>query len=402
MPGPPDRDELLFGSSFTAIRLGQRYIDADTLVHELGHALFDLRDEYVEFGDDVFTRFGYPNCASSVEEAERWWGDLIGQVDPFYYEYATTLDDLGIFHSPSIEDELRTGFVEGGCYGQGDEAIRPTSDSLMNSQVPVLGSVNRLRVEEILDLFSGRRSLSWDELVLELPSLAAFDCDASGWVAETIDCAGSFPSYVDLPPDAAVRVQLVADEPVDCTVSSADGEVGATLSCLAIPAGEEAGIRTLSASAASSFRPTGVVVEINAPPAPEIVLSGATFDEVGRLVVSVNVLEDGRRDELAVDLVPDGDEALSVRRVLGAAGGDVILGVSAGTGEICANIDGGTLSCVALPSTTESASSTSTSSSSVSWAAVVAIGLLVLLVVLAAAVVVVRLAGRRASVGSGS
>ena len=399
-PGPPEREELLFGSSFTAIRLGQRYLDADTLVHELGHALFDLRDEYVEFGDDAFTRFGFPNCAESPEQAERWWGTLIGEVDPFYYQYVATLDGLGIDHSPGIEDDLRVGFITGGCYGQDDEAVRPTEDSLMNSQVPVLGSVNRQRVEEILRLFSGRRTLTFGDLVREMADLASFECDPSGWVGETVTCGGSFPPYIDLPDDAAIRVRLGPEAIVECAIEAAAGERGAAVSCPAVPTGETEGVRTLVASAAAIFNETGVAVEVNAPPPPQVELTGVVFDALGRLAVSVDVIEDGRQDEIAIDLVPDGDETLSVRRIVPASSGRVLLGVADGTDEICASTpDGASASCLAVPFVEEE---TLAASSGVSLAAILAFGLAGLLLLLAAVVLVFKLVGRRASADSGS
>ncbi len=57
---------------------------ASIVAHELGHALFDLRDEYTEFGRSV--QFGYPNCAFGDGQANAWWGTQVGQLDPFALE----------------------------------------------------------------------------------------------------------------------------------------------------------------------------------------------------------------------------------------------------------------------------------------------------------------------------
>ena len=55
------------------------------LAHELGHALFNLADEYVGevYGFDGRSDLSsWPTCAEDVEEAEAWWGDVEGAVDP--------------------------------------------------------------------------------------------------------------------------------------------------------------------------------------------------------------------------------------------------------------------------------------------------------------------------------
>jgi len=123
--------------------------EPELFTHEAGHALFDLEDEYDESGRS--TAYAYPQCAHDRAQAEQWWGDLAGQVDPFYYEASRFLDrDLN-------EDKIRVGFFEGGCGGTPDgPVIRPTLQSMMRNQdeMPVFGSVNRRRVEEILGLFN--------------------------------------------------------------------------------------------------------------------------------------------------------------------------------------------------------------------------------------------------------
>jgi len=63
---------------------------SSALIHETGHSLFCLSDEYVEMVDGSYDNSRnepeYPNCASSVDEAEEWWGSLIGLEGVDYYD----------------------------------------------------------------------------------------------------------------------------------------------------------------------------------------------------------------------------------------------------------------------------------------------------------------------------
>ena len=126
---------------------------SSTLTHEWGHALFDLRDEYVEFERSV--TYGYPNCAPDEATAREWWGDLLNEVDPFFDEYLAVRESFGVETDPGFRERVRVGLVSGGCYSPNDNAVRPTEDSMMNSEIPIFGSVNRRRVEEVLALWSG-------------------------------------------------------------------------------------------------------------------------------------------------------------------------------------------------------------------------------------------------------
>lgn len=151
---------------------------ADVVAHELGHSLFNLRDEYLSPARG--TIFGH-NCARSQAEAQTLWGSVVGQVDPFYYEWKASMQTYGLWvatsatqavnpkdgslmdntHNPS-EDEMRVGYVTGGCL-QGD-AVMPTQTSLMSNSAsarfgqvypPVFGSANRRVIENVLGLFAG-------------------------------------------------------------------------------------------------------------------------------------------------------------------------------------------------------------------------------------------------------
>lgn len=151
---------------------------ADVVAHELGHSLFNLRDEYLSPARG--TIFGH-NCARNQAEAQTLWGSVVGQVDPFYYEWKASMQAHGLWiatsatvainpkdgslldntHNPS-EDEIRVGYVTGGCL-QGN-AVMPTQTSLMSNSAsaqfgqvypPVFGSANRRVIEHVLGLFAG-------------------------------------------------------------------------------------------------------------------------------------------------------------------------------------------------------------------------------------------------------
>lgn len=135
---------------------------ATTFSHELGHLLFALADEYVQWETDLPT-YGYPNCAETQAEATEWWGDLEGDLDPMFDRWKETEQAEGTWWwDDSIADSLRIGFVEGGCFSESDAALRPTADGLMNSEVPVFGAVNRRRAQAVLDLWSGRAAFDLD------------------------------------------------------------------------------------------------------------------------------------------------------------------------------------------------------------------------------------------------
>ena len=163
-----------------------------TLLHEFGHAIFSLADEYFERGVSE-PSLRYPNCASSIDEAKIWWKDQLGQVDPFFYEYrdnyiqgATQMSDayyrynngqlqVGYSTDPSIplssrswqnitinqvidEEKFRVTLTnKDGCFSdkENNGALRPTNYSLMITPWdPIFGSVNRSVSEQILNLFN--------------------------------------------------------------------------------------------------------------------------------------------------------------------------------------------------------------------------------------------------------
>lgn len=211
------RGRLRFGDARVHISRFDPLASAQTLTHEWGHGLFGLRDEYYGF-DDRPVAAGFPNCAPDEETALRWWGDQIGAVDPFAEEVvAIELERIG---EPSSSDDLveRTAIeiTPGGCYSDAgsNEVYRPSRDSLMNSEVPVFGAVNRRRVEAVLERFSGRGPMdALDDLTLA--------CE--GYLGR-ITCRGELRSHLDKP------LSIVAIESIPCEFGSspplADGSDG--------------------------------------------------------------------------------------------------------------------------------------------------------------------------------
>jgi len=84
------------------------------IVHELGHSIGSIKDEYVEkaLGD----RPGRPNCARSESQARSWWGSYENQG----------------------EGKLKVGYYVGCSYVENN--IRPTENSVMNDPYCVLSA----------------------------------------------------------------------------------------------------------------------------------------------------------------------------------------------------------------------------------------------------------------------
>ena len=103
-----------------------RYKDENSFakgfLHELGHS-FGLRDECIDC--EQICPAGKPNCARDKEEAERFWGDLVGK-------------------------DSRVNYIAG-CCGNRDY-IRPTIASLMNDadKAEDFGPVNERYLRKII------------------------------------------------------------------------------------------------------------------------------------------------------------------------------------------------------------------------------------------------------------
>ena len=203
----------MFGSAYLAVSPYFPLGYTETLTHEWGHALFDLRDEYVEYGRGV--TYGYPNCAPDEATATEWWGALIGLSDPFVEEVLAIHEQNRVPIDPYLRGNTAVFLVPGGCYSPDEEAVRPTADSIMNSEVPVFGLVNRMRTEEVLGLWTGRAPFSLD--------LAQVRC--TGWTRReaVVACGFTLPVGVDAP---TTPVHLVSGEDRSVCVLRGEPDAG--------------------------------------------------------------------------------------------------------------------------------------------------------------------------------
>ena len=120
--------ELSSVDKTSLIILGKtRYKDKNSFtkgfLHELGHSL-GLRDECINC--QQLCPPGEPNCAITKEEAEEWWGELVGK-------------------------DSRINYISGCCGNK--NYIRPTIASLMNDpdKAEDFGPVNERYLREILE-----------------------------------------------------------------------------------------------------------------------------------------------------------------------------------------------------------------------------------------------------------
>jgi IgA Peptidase M64 len=141
-----------------------------TLTHELGHAIFNLADEYSESGQTVaLTR--YPNCAPDIATARTWWGDLEGQTDPYIKEIfeiqnPRSIFEASIFYNPQsftyddyiqqFTNSYKVGYFPGGCYATTDTGqTRPLANSMMGNSYynHFFGLVNTREINKVFALF---------------------------------------------------------------------------------------------------------------------------------------------------------------------------------------------------------------------------------------------------------
>jgi len=87
-------------------------------------------------------------------DAETYWGDLLGQLDPMYERWKSVSEANGVWYETDLtKDEFRVDVVDAYCAGDEVASFRPTKRGLMNFEEPVFGAVNRRRAEQILNLW---------------------------------------------------------------------------------------------------------------------------------------------------------------------------------------------------------------------------------------------------------
>lgn len=157
---PTEASQVVFGHTRVSLDPFLTSNAIQVLTHEWGHALFGLRDEYA-LSPPGGIGYGSPNCTVDEAEAERLWGDRLGEIDPFAEIVLEQVEALGRDPEqefvPPLLDQVRIEPTAGGCYGSVDDpaVLRPNGGSLMSETNPVFGSVNRSQVEAVLELFSG-------------------------------------------------------------------------------------------------------------------------------------------------------------------------------------------------------------------------------------------------------
>lgn len=180
---PIIKENIIFGSTNVA-RYPNIADGMSVVAHELGHSLFNLRDEYVRTGPTFTDKYGF-NIAPSLSEAKLLWGDVENQIDPFYYKWREKRKSAGYWIDKSqpqqigkdkitneniytwqpAEEDIKVSYFEGGGVTITGISWRPTMTSLMSNEdvrdkswpqfPPVFGSANRKVMEDVLKQFSG-------------------------------------------------------------------------------------------------------------------------------------------------------------------------------------------------------------------------------------------------------
>jgi hypothetical protein len=181
---PIIKEKIIFGSTNVA-RYPTIADGMSVVAHELGHSLFNLRDEYVRTGPIFTDKYGF-NIAPSLSEAKLLWGNVENQIDPFYYTWREKRKSAGywidktqpfligedkttkksIYTWQPSEEDMRVGYFEGGGVTTTGISWRPTMTSIMSNEdvrdkswpqfPPVFGSANRKVMEDVLKYFSGQ------------------------------------------------------------------------------------------------------------------------------------------------------------------------------------------------------------------------------------------------------
>ncbi len=256
----PPRSGLAFGGTRLAIDLDAPVRASETLAHEWGHSIFELRDEYYGF-DGRPVLHGYPNCAPDLTTASAWWGDVEGQVDPFVDEVLAIRAEMGLNPEPApnrgdLADLVAASATQGGCYGNFGQATayRPSMDSLMNTEIPVFGTVNRARVERVLSRFEFGGPL---RVTTDVSSL---NCEAR---LDRLFCDGELATLIAPPEDRALTI---GGSP--CRFDAA--AVPVTFTCFALdPGGDDAIVALGAEELATPIERRPPVVVDGPEPAPE-------------------------------------------------------------------------------------------------------------------------------------
>jgi hypothetical protein len=174
------------------------------------------------------------------------------------YEYVAALERWSVWVDPFFTDRIRVGYETSGCYSDGDDAVRPTADSIMNSTaVPVFGSVNRARVEEILALWAGTEALTD-------PADLSMSCRSVTRGSASAVCGAEIRALVDAPDEGFVMV-VDGGPGVPCSIVAGSISAATMVECPETPLAGAGpwlvAIETVSGS-------VGVEIELATPPVP--------------------------------------------------------------------------------------------------------------------------------------
>ncbi len=142
-----------------------------TLLHELGHAIAGLGDEYVDYAQPDKTQVvEMPNCAPTLEKAMQKWGDLAGTRGVGYYTGVEGIAGTTYYRNPSAPSIPKLGlFPDGHDWGDGGCAyayknIRPTATSIMSNHYTFdndFGPVNERELTSQLAGYSAALDYAW-------------------------------------------------------------------------------------------------------------------------------------------------------------------------------------------------------------------------------------------------
>lgn len=160
-PDPQRLSDDPFDNSMISISSSYPVGAMRALPHEIGHAVFNLPDEYVGraagFDGNERNSF-YPSCPADQETALAWWGDRLGEEDPTVDVWVDAMTEAGFAPDPGLVDVVRAGavlqLVEGGCF-EVPGSYRMANDTLMGFAAPTFGVANADAIQQVLDLFDG-------------------------------------------------------------------------------------------------------------------------------------------------------------------------------------------------------------------------------------------------------
>ncbi len=129
------------------------------LLHELGHAIGGLADEYVELGRGTRNIANAPNCAPDLQTAKQRWGGLVGIRGVDFYTGVAGIEGTKYYKSPYVSFPELPPAPDGSDMGDGGcsydwKNIRPTAGSIMKNQFETqydFGPVNERALEKKLE-----------------------------------------------------------------------------------------------------------------------------------------------------------------------------------------------------------------------------------------------------------